>query len=316
MNKYNGWLLAFALVAGSVQGAETAAPQLMGESVITMRVDGELTIGTEGQVLSYTIRSKVDPSVQAVLEKAIPSWRLQPVFLNGKPANAKTPMRITLVGRQVATGYEVQIDNVIFAPLTKADKQAAEAYQAAAKARGDVVGSSAGGVADEAIPVSIKSRKMTPPFYPLGLMRAGVGGIVLLRLQLDHDGNVTEAMATQSALFDVKAKPELLMKAAAVLEKNAITAAKRWKFSVVINHSGALTSSDFAVRVPVTYYPRNDTSPDAAVAVAGWRYEFRTPQKFARVTDDEQFVGVSDLENGETLSGRSAFRFAEKGSAL
>lgn len=43
-------------------------------------------------------------------------WKLVPMQQGGQPVRAKTPMRITLAASEVPGGYEVRIDNVVFAP--------------------------------------------------------------------------------------------------------------------------------------------------------------------------------------------------------
>jgi len=117
-----GLLLA---ISGGQAAPAAAATPVAGESVLTMRVDGELTIGTEGQVLSYKIRSKLDPTLQAMLDKSIPRWHLAPVRQGGKPVNAKTPMRITLaastcVRQRLAMMCVIRFANSAFASRSSA----------------------------------------------------------------------------------------------------------------------------------------------------------------------------------------------------
>lgn len=57
-------MLALLLATAGAQATDRLAVQAAGESVMTMRVDGELTVGTQGQVEAYTLRTELDPTLQ------------------------------------------------------------------------------------------------------------------------------------------------------------------------------------------------------------------------------------------------------------
>ena len=91
INNMKRVLLGGLLAIASMQATPAVAvTPVAGESVLTMRVDGELTIGTEGQVVAYNIRSKLDPTLQALLDKTIPvsSTHLDVYKRQGKPQRA------------------------------------------------------------------------------------------------------------------------------------------------------------------------------------------------------------------------------------
>jgi len=170
------------------------------ESIMTMRVDGELAIDPQGKVLDYRIDTKLEPAVRAQIDKAIPRWRFVPVSIDGKATAVKSRMRITLAAQQVAAGYAVSIDNVVFQ-----DDRASTNMQ--------VMGADAKPADD----ISAKFRK--PPGYPLGLMRAGVEGAVLVYIRVTPDGKAGDVAAVQSALFNVKGRDKTMAEALRVLEK-------------------------------------------------------------------------------------------------
>lgn len=303
-----GFLLA--IFGGQVAPAAAATP-VAGESVLTMRVDGELTIGTEGQVLNYEIRSKLDPALQALLDKAIPKWHLAPVRQGGKPVNAKTPMRITLAATQIPQGYEVRLDNVVFAPISKEDREAVAAAKRALREGGEAITI---GDAPPSQPVVIDHDRMLPPRYPLGLMRAGVGGAVLLHLRLNPDGTVADVVASQSSLFDIKGASHILDQARELLEKESIRVARSWSWHVVAPHPELLTADDLTVRVPIEFKigdPGKKNDDNAAV----WRQEFRGPNlpvPWLVGNVGQQLVGVSDLTGGEQVAGGSVFQLSDR----
>lgn len=303
-------ILALALASTGAQAGGRLAVQAAGESVMTMRVDGDLLIDTEGRVKEYGLRTALDPKLRQMLDQAIPTWRLEPVTQGGKPVNAKTPMRIVLAAREVPAGYEVRIDNVVFSPITKEDYEAAKASELAARERGESI-SIAGEQPRQ--PVFIASKNLQPPGYPMGLMKAGVEGTVLLSLRLNPDGTVAEVMATQSSLLNVKGGSAVLDKARALLEKESMRAAMRWRYTVDVAHPELLEAEDLTVRVPIEFRMGRDGDKVGKLDGA-WRYEFRGPNlpvPWLLGKDGEQVVGVSDLAGSEQMSGSTPFRLSD-----
>jgi hypothetical protein len=313
INNMKRVLLGGLLAIASMQAAPAVAvTPVAGESVLTMRVDGELTIGTEGQVVAYNIRSKLDPALQALLDKTIPRWHLAPVRQGGKSVNAKTPMRITLAATQIPQGYEVRLDNVVFTPISKEDHEAEAAANRAIREGGEAI---TVGDAPPAQPVLLDSKRMlSPPRYPTGLMRAGVSGAVLLHLRLNPDGTVADVVASQSSLFDIKGSSSILDKARGLLEKESIRVARSWTWQVHAAHPELLTANDLTVRVPIEF--RLDApSKDGGEAVAVWRQEFRGPNlpvPWLVGKAGQQLVGVSDLTGGEQVAGSSVFQLSDR----
>ncbi len=313
-NVLRAGLLALLLATAGAQADSRVAVQADGESVMTMRIDGDLTIGTEGQVLSYSLRSKVEQSLQDLLAKAIPQWRLMPIQQGGKPVNARTPMRITLAANEVAGGFEVHIDNVVFMPLTKRDNEAEYAAQRAAAEAGEAIATVGAAAAP---PVLITSRKLQSPGYPVGLMRAGVEGIVLLNLRLNPDGTVAEVFAAQSSLLNVRGNSELLDKARGLLEKESMRVAQRWVFTIEASHPETLDDDALTVRIPVEFViaDRGHGKDDQAHFSDAWRYEFRGPNlpaPWLLKAGGGQLIGVSDLTGTEQASGSTPFRFSDR----
>ena len=308
-------LLAMAMLATADAAAATKVQIAQGESVLTLRVDGELAIDPQGHVQDYTIRTKLDPQIEKLVAKAVPSWRFVPITANGKAVAAKSPMRITLAATEVKGGYEVRVDNVVFRPNTKQDYEAAQATLRSELERQGAAAAGGGAVAKPRQFVSITAGKLTPPGYPVGLQKAGVEGVVLLNLRLKPDGKVADVFASQSSLLNVKGRPELLERARSMLEKNAATAAAKWTFGVEAKDMAALTASDLTVRVPVEY--RLSPSGSRGDSLAGnWRHEFRGPNfpiPWLLGIEDEQTIGVSDLDSGEFLAGTSPFKLSDKG---
>lgn len=294
--------VALLACAGAYAGAKDEATQ--GEAVLTLRVDGEISIDPEGGVADYRISTKLNPQLERLVRRAVPSWRFKPIVVDGKPVIATSPMRITLSAEEKDGGYKVTVDNVVFRPNTRAEW---EAEQASRKARPRM---SVVGEAPQPM-VWITSKSLRPPKYPPELQHAGVEGMVLLTLRLHPDGRVAETFASQSSLLNVKGSPGQLDRARVMLERNASDAAKRWTFTIAAEEGASMSAHQLTVRLPVEYFMQGSTGPDR---LAGrWRHEFRGPNRPVPWlnADKAPRIGVSDLNGNEILAGVSQFELSD-----
>lgn len=299
-------MVSVLLVAAASASAQAPVGPGKGESVLTMRVDGEISIDPEGRVMDYRITTKLDPQVEKLVRRAVPAWRFKPILVDGKAAIATSPMRITLAAEEMAQGYRVTVDNVVFQPNTT---QQYEAEQASKKAHPRM---SVAGEAPAPL-VWITSKRLQPPKYPTELQRVGVEGMVLLNLRLNPDGTVAEVFAAQSSLLNVKGGSSLLDRARTMLERNASAAAKRWTFDVASEGQSPLSAEALTVRVPVDYMLGSPgAGPEGLTGT--WRHEFRGPNLAAPwlPADHASRVGVSDLNGNEMLAGVSPFELSDK----
>lgn len=300
-------MLAVALLASADAYAGGKGEAAQGEAVLTLRVDGELSIDPQGKVSDYRITTKLDPQLERLVRRAVPTWRFKPILVDGKPVIATSPMRITLSAEEVDQGYKVVVDNVVFRPNTREEWEAEEASRKASPRMS---------VAGEAPPslVWIKSKSMRPPGYPPGLQRAGVEGVVLLTVRLHPDGTVAEVFASQSSLLNVKGSARQLDRARVVLERSAIDAAKRWAFDVSAEDAepSTLSADALTVRIPVEYF-MSETGAAHDRLVGQWRHEFRGPNLQAPWLSDKNAtrIGVSDIDGNEILAGVSPFELSD-----
>ena len=280
MRIFLNWTLAALCAVAMIQPALAKQPEAPTdapvESVITTQVDGSLTFGPTGEVESYQIDAKVMEPIRLPLENAVRKWKFKPVLVDGVPRRAFTRIRVTLVAREAAGGYQVKVDNVVF-PTRKGD----------AITRVD----------GEAEPIT--GRRLGPPLYPFGLMKQGVGGIVLLAIRVDSEGKAVEVVAVQSMLFDVRGYPKTLHKAIQLLEKSSISAAKTWTFNVPPS-SKPRAADDMTVTVPVEYVVDTRPPPPAGK----WRTVVRIPKReigWLKPAAGTQSVGVADAVSGEVI---------------
>jgi TonB family protein len=286
------------IVGAPAAAADQAAAAIQGEAVITMRLDGEISVDPQGRVHDYKVRTDVTPGVRALLDRVIPTWRFEPVLVDGKPVLARSPMRVVLAAAASDGNYKIHVDNVLFMPNSE------EEYAAEKKLR------------DAQDGYSIQRVQMRPPTYPSQLLHAGVGGVVLLNVLVSPDGSVEDVAAVQSSLLDVKGRAWQLEPGRVILERNAVANARRWKFRIDAADAQALSASARTLRIPVEYMIDRPGNRDLTGA---WRHEFRgpnVPAPWLRDGSDAMIVGVSDLASGEMLSGSPSLRLLNRDQAL
>lgn len=287
-------LLAAAVCSTTAGAAErAAAPLPVMETLLTRQVDGRIVVDPQGNLVEYTVESKLTETLRAKVEGMVAKWRFHPVLVEGRPVRAQTRMRITLSAKQEGENYLLNVDNVTF----PGDQEGAVKADS------------------EPLRATITGKSMTPPPYPSQMAAAGVEGVVLLYIRVDADGKVVDVMPVQAALLNVRGRDNLLAKAVAVFERNAVAKAKLWRFNVEV-HDPNLRPSDMTVTVPVDYkmVGRKHNSEE-------WRVEVRGARKEASWLADEsdmQRVGVSDVSEGRVAPLATAFKLATevKGVAL
>ena len=165
MNKWITPIFSALLLATTNAPAATKVPIVPGESVLTLRVDGDLTIGPGGKVLAYQTRTTLEPQIEVLVSKTVNGWRFHPVTVDGVPVVAKSPMRITLAATEANGGYAVRVDNVTFRPNTREDYEAALASEQKIRAQGETLDVT-GEDQSHWQHVVIRSQKLSPPSYP------------------------------------------------------------------------------------------------------------------------------------------------------
>ena len=296
----NALLAAFVLTglssmavsqAAFAQAPDTGAVQVAdSELAITMRVDGELTFDTQGNVISHKVTTPdLKQGIIDLADKEMAQMKFKPVVIDGRPVNARTFVRMTLVARGLDEGkYEVSIEKSLFfdgsfgadgipnrKPRTEADRQYARDNWTVAK------------------------RKRMPG-YPMGLMRAGVDGAVAIRLLMRPDGTVENAFVTQSALFNIKGRDKTLDKARGLFERMALDAIRTWTFNPP-EKSGAVDDPEWrSGDIMVQFTVRDDAMNKPGV----WRLEQRGVRKVAEWEarrDQRLLVGVSVMTGDEDV---------------
>lgn len=301
-----GLALAFALAgaryAGPVQAGDVTANEL--ESVVTMRLGGEITIDKDGEVLDYRIDDAMPPAVGKIVDESVRHWRFWPVEIQGKPVRARTRMLLTVRGTPVDGGYSIKIENTRFGEQMDDAKSDHETAKAASTEP------------------TFEPRHKVIPVAPRNNLR----GSVRVYLHIAPDGRVDHADAVQAALFNAKGDPGLLADALGEMIDNAQSAIRQWAYTVRTPDGKPFAGTTATMQVdylteklpqrnPVTGARRlGRVTPDRSLftATGSWRSEvrsaWRSPDWYnAEATD--QRVGVSDAGGADSPAGlTSPFR--------
>lgn len=269
------WPLLIALALATPVAAGDSPYTNSMESVLTLRVDGDIEIDANGNVTSHKLHSELPGDMQALMDKAIARWKFLPPTAEGKPIDrARSRMRIAVVAHEVENNGEpgliVKIENVTFPPSA----------------------------ADPA-------GKPTPPGPTIerGRMpRFTVPADVLITIHLQYDGsgkvlNIAPSQCTVLAL----GRGTDGTTACEMLERESVSAIRNWKVDNVKPGTVAETGT-----VVLKFVTNRMTAKGREAATGEWRRELRSPYRPAPwEKPDAPRVGTSDVE-GSGLVTRTA----------
>ncbi|GAB2488762.1 energy transducer TonB [Arenimonas alkanexedens] len=207
------WLLLLLLLVTSMAMADDKDVQLY-----TTLVQGDLSIGAEGEVLDVELSSRgsLGKGVLEGFEQRIRAWRFEPILVDGQPVIAKGRMHLSLVATRKKGDSVTQfgIRHVRFLePAGTASTTSAS--------------------------------RLVPPSYPSHALRAGAGAQVLLLVKLDAEGRPSQVTTEQLELLGVATRQAHQGYLASQFRRSAERVAERWSFH---GHQAG-----DVVRVPVTY---------------------------------------------------------------
>jgi len=265
-------LLALApLAAAPAQPAAVRTAEPI-ESVLLLAVEGDVYINADGSLADYRIDTPAPGNTAENVLRIARGWHFEPVLVDGKPQAVVARMRVALAATQVGEGHQVRIDNVSFPGL------------AAQRERARAEGASPSLATHETLVV-----------YPPGLQKAGVAGRVLLALRYDDAGQVTDAAALQSMLFDRRESAAVTARAIELFEDAALKAARSWRIE-------APTAAPWRTAVTSVEFLRdmNDKrNRDGTTYNGRWRLVSRTPKRHVEWMDAKSGApSVSDIEAG------------------
>jgi hypothetical protein len=277
MHKRLPLLLALALAAPAIAGDTIYTKSL--ESVLTLRVDGDIEIDATGHVTSHTLKTELPPDMQALVDKAVARWKFLPPTENGKPIDrARSKMRIALVANEVeqkdgTTGLIVKIDNVTFPPA----------------------------------PVDPATAKNAPPEPAIDAgrlpkLQVAAEALIMFNVQYDATGRILNVAPAQCTVLAL-GRGTNAASACAELERQSVSAMKTWKVENV--KPGLEKPETGAVGIKFMWSRANYRARENATGQ--WRRELRSPYRSAPWdAPDAPRVGTSDVDSGGALISRTA----------
>lgn len=257
------WLaIALASCVGSAFAAGPGAVRKQVES--SLLVTGTIDINPDGSVAGHALqgRETLPDGLVAMIERAVPQWRFEPVALSGGATRARATMNLRIVAKKTdSDDYAVQIRGAQFGDDRPGEFVAARDLLAA-------------------------------PRYPEQAARAGVGGTVYTVLKVGRDGRVEEAIAEQVNLR-VVADENSMRRWRALLGSAALHAARKWTF-LPPSKGAAIDAPYWSARVPVDFVAPGTRQPDDHQ----WHAYVPGPRAAIPWRDDEAGSGADALATG------------------
>lgn len=105
------WRVALAL---AVLLAVPAAHAGESEPGLELQAVGMIDVGPDGSVRDYTLETRLEPEVAALVDRTVRGWRFEPVLEDGRPVIASTRMRLELEALPRDDGYALRVADVAF----------------------------------------------------------------------------------------------------------------------------------------------------------------------------------------------------------
>ncbi|MFC3550656.1 protein tonB [Lysobacter cavernae] len=232
MRKLGGWALGLLLVTGLAWGEGGKPGDVRKQIESSLLVKGAIDINADGSVAAHTLEreSELPVGIVAMIGKAVPQWRFEPIKLKEGTQRARANMSIRIVARKLDDGN--------FAV--------------------DIRGAQFGQEQPDTQTVRSKDR-LTPPRYPEKAAYAGVGGSVYLVLKVGRDGQVIDAVAEQVNLR-VVTNGYAMTRWRDMLAKSAMAAAMKWTFTPP-TEGEEVAAPYWSVRVPVDFIAPGQAEP-------------------------------------------------------
>lgn len=196
------------LVLAPVAGAQRSSG-VQGSMLVTGNVD----IEPDGRVSGWQLdkRRKLPVKIASLIDAAVEGWRFEPVLVDGQAAAVKARMHLRLVAKEHESGdFAVSIRHAYFG-------QEAEDldYSGDRSGRTDVV-------------LTVEKKRIN---YPRWAANQNISGTAYVRIRIDRDGRVAEALAEQVNLRRSEGAGRM-RKAREEFAEAALEGIREWRFSV------------------------------------------------------------------------------------
>jgi hypothetical protein len=265
--------VAFAL-ALAFGAADLASAENESTPTAELSVNGDIQIGPDGHVTDCWLKTKMAPTVAALVDRTVRGWHFEPVTLDGRPVNAKTTMNLRLSATPAPNdSYSLRIESVHFGTLSQTNRK--------------------------------------PPTYPSDAVRAGLGARVVLYLIIGESGHVIDAMPGQTSLT-MRAKDEREAEMwRKRFEKVSLEAVKSWRYDTSELVDGKRVAKRYAI-APIVFYVNPEhqwtTYVPGPVHPSWWdkkTADGKSEQRFAQLTDGETASANSNFRLKDDVIGKT-----------
>lgn len=258
------------------------------EETLVLRVDGELTIDSQGTLADYRIMTPLPQVLSDALQSRLRTWHFEPTQINGKPSVVRTRMRITLTTVKNDGKHPIRIDHVLFSRPSSNEPEASD---------------------DTPNPVTMSLADGNTVRYPFAGISREINADALVYVLVTPEGRVGQAIVAQSALLNVTGRQSDLQAMIKQFEDETISDVKDFRFRVSVDQAklAQLRASDpdevaaaFTGRFPVLFVmvgSRNESG-------GSWQQEVRTPLRMPPwIKKDFEcgWPGVADLTGSDGL---------------
>jgi hypothetical protein len=263
--------MAFALpaVAAGANGTRSF------ESVLTLRVDGEVEIDANGGVVSHKLDTALPEEFRASIDKAVARWRFQPPTEDGKPVErVRSRMRIALAAHEAGKDFIMKIENVTF-PGPRQDPAATE---------------------------HPKPPRLT--YSHVGPHKTMAEALVTYHIKYDAAGRVLDVWPTQCTVLTL-ANALNPKRACQELERHGVAAARQWRLEATPDAPDHMTGS-------ISLHFATSQNAQRVDVPGQWRREVRSSFRSAPwLQSDVPRVGTSDVSGSGLVEQQAGVALLE-----
>ena len=266
------WMFVVALALG-LSGLAHAFGTLGVRQEASQLVTGTIEINAAGAVTGFTVneRERLSANVAAYLDNTVPTWRFEPVLVDGKPVAARSDMSMRLVLKPAeGNNYALSVRGIHFGMANRHDGSYAKAV-----------------------------RLDPPPFPRDALVKSGSAAVYLI-VKVGRDGKVEDAVAEQINLLGYGARSY----ASSLRKEFEVASIKHarneWKFAPP-TVGDAADDAYWTVRVPVIFRVGRDAPR------GGWEVYEPGPRREIPWQVPQEAPGFSpdSLPEGTHLAGEA-----------
>jgi hypothetical protein len=219
--KRNAWKWGcLAMVVFAAAAFARTPERILNQAESSLIVRGHVLVEEDGSVSGWEIEQpdKLPPFVVQLVQQSIPTWRFEPVLIDGQPRSGKASMRLRLVANPLGDGnHRVTLEQGYFGK---------EAFTHNLWDRGRLRAEEREALEDASHPGTARQAKIE---YPAEAAAMGAQGTVYVLVRFGRDGRAQDVVAEQVNLWNWGTEGQM-ERVRELLAKSAIRGVRRWSF--------------------------------------------------------------------------------------